>query len=130
MIENIDTILKKIKGQKGITIIALIITIIIMLILASVTMYNFTNEGNGMLDIVERQKNDMSQAKAKQEVEVTIEKIKLANVSNTELTVSEFSKQLQEKLKNNDKDAEVIVIEEGYKVIYNGYTFNYYYDNN
>lgn len=129
MIKNMDTILKNVKGQKGITIMALVITIIIMLILASVTIYNFTNDDNSMLDTVEKQKSDILQANAKQEVEVTIEKIKLANVSNTELTVSEFSRQLEEKLKNNDKDAEVIVIEEGYKVKYNGYTFNYYYDN-
>ena len=129
MIEEINkfTYNRRYKSENGITVMALVVTVIVLLILSTVTITTFTDQ-NSLVSSVEEQRNEVLYIEAKQEVEVAAEKIKLANASNIELDVSEFSNQLQTKLQDNDVEAKVIPEGEGYKVNYNGYTFDYYYD--
>lgn len=117
----------KYKSEKGITIMALIVTVIVLLILSTVTITTLTGQ-DSLVSSVEKQRSEVLQMEAKQEVEIAAEKIKLANASNKKLTASEFSGQLQEKLQINDITATVEPEGGGYKVKYNGYTFDYYYD--
>lgn len=125
MIKNKNKFTYNMRNEKGITLMALVVTIIVMLILSTITITTLIKPDN-LVSSVENEKSKVLQLNAKQEVDVAIEKLKLAN-GNIKLTVSDFSKQLEEKLRNNDKNAIVTPEGEGYKVIYNGYTFNYYY---
>lgn len=113
----------KYKSEKGITIMVLVVTVIVLLILSTVTITTLTGQ-DSLVSSVEEQRSEVLQMNAKQEVEVAAEKIKLANAGNPEFDVSEFFKQLKEKLQN----AEVTVKDGVYEVTYNGYTFPYYYD--
>ena len=112
------------KNEKGITIISLIITIIILSILTTVTIMSLTDD-KGLLSSVEKQKNDVLQTQAKQEIDVAIEKVKLENVNN-KLTIYEFTGKLLEKLNNTSTQINV-VSETEYNIKYNDYLFTYYY---
>ena len=125
MIKNKNKFTYNMRNEKGITLMALVVTIIVMLILSTITITTLIKPDN-LVSSVENEKSKVLQLNAKQEVDVAIEKLIIAN-GNIKLTVSDFSKQLEEKLRNNDKNAIVTPEGEGYKVIYNGYTFNYYY---
>lgn len=121
------------KGQKGITLIALIITVIVLLILSTVTLYNLTDKDSSMLESVETQREDMLKMEVKQTIEVTAEKIKLEHATNKNLTLQEFKDELEEKLKKNDSKSNISVyLDENsdsmYKVNYNNYSFSYYYN--
>ena len=112
----------KINGNKGITLIALVITIIVLLILAAVTIATITGE-NGILSRanIARKKVDIAQAK---------EKIELAII---ELRAEEESKgntiQKQDLLKIDSEEISVKILEEeseeGYiaEAICNNYKF-------
>lgn len=112
------------KNEKGITIISLIITIIILSILTTVTIMSLTDD-KGLVSSVEKQKNDVLQTQAKQEIDVAIEKVKLENVNN-KLTIYEFTEKLLEKLNNTSTQINV-VSETEYNIKYNDYLFTYYY---
>lgn len=126
MIEEKNKFTYNTKNEKGITLIALLITIVVMLILSTVTITTLTGQ-DSLVSSVEIQKNEVIQMNAKQEVEIAAEKIKLTYAS-IKLSVKDFSTQLEIKLKINDPEAIVTPKDEGYEVKYKGYTFNYYYD--
>ena len=58
-------------SNKGITLIALIITIIVLLILAGVSIATLTGE-NGILTQAKKAKNDITKAEAKERIQVEV----------------------------------------------------------
>jgi len=76
----------KLKGMKGITLIALVITIIVLLILAGVSIATLTGE-NGILTQANNAKNETKEASAKEEVELALADLKaqyyISNPSGT-----------------------------------------------
>jgi type II secretory pathway pseudopilin PulG len=63
--------MKKLRKNKGITLIALVITIIVLLILAGVTIATLTGE-NGILNQANKAKTETTKASAKEQVEVEV----------------------------------------------------------
>ena len=63
--------MKKIRKEKGITLIALVITIIVLLILAGVTIATLTGD-NGILNQANKAKTETTKASAKEQVEVEV----------------------------------------------------------
>ncbi len=63
--------MKKLRKNKGITLIALVITIIVLLILAGVTIATLTGE-NGILNQANKAKTETTKASAKEQVEMEV----------------------------------------------------------
>ena len=122
--------IKNLKDEKGITLVALIVTVIILLILSIVTITSYNTGGQTLINSAESKKDQIEKEIIKQEVEVSIEKVKLENSSEVNKNISEFIVKLQEKLRLNDSSAVVILNEdnpeEKYDVTYKGNTFSYY----
>ena len=120
-----------IKSEKGITVTALIVTVIILLILSSVAIYNLADQKDSLLAAATNQKNDMIKEQAKQNIEVAAEKVKLKHVSDSSFTIDDFITELKQNLKVNDANANVVKKEgsgeDMYNATFNGYTFSYYY---
>ena len=64
-------LIKKEKTNKGITLIALVITIIVLLILAAVSIATLTGE-NGILTKASNAKNETTRASAKEKVQIAV----------------------------------------------------------
>ena len=99
---------KEVKNQKGITLIALVITIIVLLILAGVTIATLTGD-NGII-------TRANQAKTETEEAEDIEKIKLA-ISEAQIGENGYQKldqnNLQEAIDSQFEGREVIVSDNG-----------------
>ncbi len=67
------------KQSKGITLIALIITIIILLILAGISIASLT--GNGLFERAKESKEKSEQAQIKEEIEMAIMDIQIEEIS-------------------------------------------------
>ena len=65
------TMLKKREYSRGITLIALVITIIVLLILAGVSIATLTGE-NGILTKANNAKTDTTRAKAEEEIKLAV----------------------------------------------------------
>ncbi len=113
------------KKEKGITLVSLIITVIILLILSSVVMYNVTND-DGLMSAVKDEKNLINETDAKQTVEIAIEKLKIESDDNIE----QFIEKLKTELQKEDTKAKVTINskdENMYDVTFKGYKYSYYY---
>ena len=109
------------KKNEGITLIALVITIIIMLILVAVTSTIAVN--GGLFNYAIKAKEQTNLAILKEQTEVAIMGYKLDNISNDrELTVSEIVDKLKEDnfIDNNMKFTQ----NNDYRLTYNGYIKN------
>ena len=73
--------MKKVKGSKGITLIALVITVIVLLILAGVTIATLTGE-NGILEKVNQAKKENEKAKRREMAELYISEINIEMATN------------------------------------------------
>ena len=109
-------IIKKGKNSKGITLVALVITIIILLILAAVTLSQITDNG-----ILSKAKSAVD----KYNEEGTLEQIKLAILSaqmknNLVLTTENLNTELQK----NFNDNTITVTKVGNTWYYNGYSID------
>lgn len=104
-------------AHQGITLIALIITIIILLILAGVTI-NVIRGDNGLLKTAKEAGEKYEKAAIKEEIESTIIDIQAENY-NTQMTMSTVIEKLPNKLQN------IVWIEEGEEPFgkYKDYTF-------
>lgn len=113
--------MKKTK-EKGITLIALIITIIILLILAGVAIYNLTGE-NSLLDKVKLSKQKYTISEAKEKLELKITELRIEEEGKGE----ELTKEDLPKINNEEIDVRSIE-EFPVEVICNKYKF--YVDEN
>ena len=119
--------------ENGITLVALVVTIIVLLIMATITIYNIAGDDSSLLTSVETQREDLLKMEAKQAIEVAAEKVKLKN-AGTSLKFKDFKDQLKEELQKDDADSEVISSDFSsddntpmYDATFNGYTFSYFY---
>lgn len=116
---------RNLRSQRGITLIALVITIIVLLILAGVTIATLIGE-NGILTQAEKAKVQTEKAAIKERIEV--ESIALTNDRNLN---TKTDKEILELLKNNlDIDGAEYLISSKFMVITTkeGYIFTVLYD--
>lgn len=110
------------KQKNGITLIALVITIIVLLILAGITIATLTGQ-NGILTKANDAKNETESKSLKEEIELAVGSKYITDKVNG-------SGNLEEELKNI-KDATVTKVEEGiYNVERNGHSYTVYDDGN
>lgn len=112
-------VVELIKHQKGITLIALVITIIVLIILAGVAI-NLSIGENGIFSKSIQAREQYKMAEAKEELELAILEIQTEHAeNNTELTLDEMLVELQKKLPGIEieKDGEIL------KGTYKGYDF-------
>lgn len=111
--------MKKIKQEKGITLVALIITIIVLVILAGVSIANLMGQ-NGMLTDIQISTMKYESAAIKEEIELTMQGILLENIFEKNLTTSQMAKYLSEKLPGimiiETTDDKIKVGYKGYKI--------------
>ncbi len=116
---SITKLRKKETTNKGITLIALVITIIVLLILAGVSIATLTG-GNGIL-------NKVTKTKEKTNLEAERERLELIKVSvaldnNGVVTVDKYIEQLKEEniivgdVEDGDDDSKNIITDNGYSV--------------
>lgn len=113
------------KKQKGITLIALVITIIVLLILAAVTIAMLTGE-NGLIAKAIKAKEENQINAYKEEIELTRTEIRLQKENYEAPTLSEMKKALDKKdwkkqeteiiqdKEDNNKEKLKLVSKEGY----------------
>ena len=108
--------MKENKMQKGITLVALIITIIVLLILAVVTIREITGEG-----IIYYAKDAADKAAASEEQEkIKLATIKIRNLDNKELNKENMRAELEKSYKAEDIEISSTSPKEIGKVTVNG----------
>ena len=116
------------KKNKGITLIALVITIIILLILAGISISMLTGQ-NGILNRAQEAKVKNEKSQAQEEVTIALNYLQIENeTSSATLTQENKRKILEDELKKSAKDSTVIISGNGYKVNHRKYDF--YIDEN
>ena len=111
---------KKVK-QRGITLIALVITIIVLLILAGVTIATLTGE-NGILTRATEAKQKSEKSQAEEEVGLAIGNLKIEE-SQKEMTQEEKRKVLEDELKKFENSSTVSTNGTGFLAKHRGYDF-------
>ena len=110
---------KKLKEEKGITLVALVITIIILIILATVAI-NFAFGNNGLINRAEDAKIETEKANIKERLSMAIIDIKIEELANgREMTIDTIIEKLPSRVENTTVEKD----EEGAKGISNGYNF-------
>ena len=94
--------MKKVKGSKGITLVALVITVIVLLILAGVTIAALSGD-NGILTRAEEAKIKIEQATEKEQIQLAWNAV-LANNTNKRVTGAKFEIELS----NNNADIDFL----------------------
>ena len=124
--ENERNIKQLIKTSNGITLIALVITIIMLLILAGVTIATLTGD-NGILTQAGNAKEATQKAEAQEEVNLALANLKIEE-NQRDISQDEKKKILFEELKQfyPEQEPESIVSVEGEKIFikHRGYEFN------
>jgi Tfp pilus assembly protein PilE len=116
------------KKNKGITLIALVITIIILLILAGISILMLTGQ-NGILNRAQEAKAKNEKSQAQEEVTIALNYLQIENeTSSATLTQENKRKILEDELKKSAKDSTVIISGNGYKINHRKYDF--YIDEN
>ena len=86
---------KMLKRNKGITLIALVITIIVLLILASVSIAMLTGE-NGILTQATNAKEKTQEAEDKEKIQIAINEAQISNSGYQKLTEENLQKEIDE----------------------------------
>ena len=109
--------LRKNSNNKGITLIALVVTIIVIIILAGVTIAALSS--SGIIGRAKEASNKTEQASAEEEVQMAWMSLYMANTDFSDLTLKRQSELLEEDLKNQypDANSEIIECNEGDKTI-------------
>ena len=95
--------------NKGITLIALVITIIILLILAGISISMLTGQ-NGILNRAQEAKVKDEESQAQEEVTIAVNYLQIENeTSSATLTQENKRKILEDELKKSAKDSTVII---------------------
>ena len=81
--------IKNERKQRGITLVALIVTIVILLILAGITIM-YTMENKGIWRQAEKAKNDFSEAAAREELEILLTNLRVEKIFNSEYNQYEY----------------------------------------
>ena len=105
--------------NKGITLIALIITIIVLLILAGVSIATLMGEG-GILNKASKAKTQNEQSTIEEEIKLAYNSVQADNLING-LTLEEKADRIKKELQEQDEAVEVIVVEENLMITYKGY---------
>lgn len=103
----------RVKQEKGITLIALVVTIIILIILAGVSI-NLVLGDNGIITKAKQAKGTYSQAQAREKIEIVLEEAKIDKFTNEKYNQNEY---LDEMILNKVPNSKVngdIVISDGY----------------
>lgn len=115
--------------KKGITLIALVITIIVLLILAGVTIATLTGD-NGILSRAAEAKNKTEEAQEKEGLELTVTSSQMKDGNTLEITKSNLEDEIRNQFGNN-KDFTVTDNEDGsFLVNMNDTKRMYYIDEN
>ena len=94
-------IIKKLKKQvRGITLIALVVTIIVLLILASITIAALTGD-NGILTRAAEAKNKTEEAQEKEGLELAVTSSQMEDVNTLEITEGKLSDAIKQQFGNN-----------------------------
>ena len=89
-------------GKKGITLISLVVTIIVLLILAGVTIATLTGE-NGILTRATEAKDKTEEAQEKEGLELAVTSSQMEDVNTLEITEEKLSDAIKQQF-GNDKD--------------------------
>ena len=115
-------------SMKGITLIALVVTIVVLLILAGVSISMLTGE-NGIITQAKKSKDETTLGEIKEEINVAWGKVYMDK--NLEgIDINEQATRLKDILKEKDKKVQVTAnVEEGkIEVTYRGYSTEIYTD--
>ena len=111
----------KIKQEKGITLIALVVTIVVLLILAGVSISLVLNN-NGVISKAKDSKNSTEKGQAQDEVNLAINYLQIEDATST-LTREDKRKILEEELRKISADSSVSISGLGYKITHKKYDF-------
>jgi type II secretory pathway pseudopilin PulG len=111
----------KIKQEKGITLIALVVTIVVLLILAGVSISLVLNN-NGVISKAKDSKNSTERGQAQDEVNLAINYLQIEDATST-LTQEDRRKILEDELRKISADSSVSISGDGFKIIHKKYEF-------
>ena len=111
----------KIKQEKGITLIALVVTIVVLLILAGVSISLVLNN-NGVISKAKDAKNSTEKGQAQDEVNLAINYLQIEDATST-LTQEDRRKILEDELRKISADSSVSISGDGFKIIHKKYEF-------
>lgn len=109
------------KNRKGITLIALVITIIVLLILAGVTIATLTGD-NGILTQAGKAKEKNTQAEIAEKIKLAVMSVKINSDILDDVTREELKEELMQLLPNaktNDIDTDLEIEIDDYKYLIN-----------
>lgn len=108
--------MEKIKRNKGITLVALVVTIILLLILAGITITALTKD-NGLLKRTQQAKEETIKAQLKEEISIAIQEIQTEEIpKGNSVTLETLANgQLENKLKDITAELEDDEINGEYK---------------
>ena len=110
---------RKFNSQKGITLVALIITIIVLLILAMVSIRLVMN--GGIIDRANRGVNAYNDAEIKEKIQLAHSELEMAKFTNSNLDETQF---LTERLEAQGlTGATVEATSDGWNITYNGKSY-------
>ena len=111
----------KIKQEEGITLIALVVTIVVLLILAGVSISLVLNN-NGVISKAKDSKNSTEKGQAQDEVNLAINYLQIEDATST-LTREDKRKILEDELRKISADSSVSISGSGYKITHKKYDF-------
>ena len=111
----------KIKQEEGITLIALVVTIVVLLILAGVSISLVLNN-NGVISKAKDSKNSTERGQAQDEVNLAINYLQIEDATST-LTQEDRRKILEDELRKISADSSVSISGLGYKITHKKYDF-------
>ena len=94
--------MKNFRKNQGITLIALVITVIVLLILAGVTIATLTGD-NGILTRAEQAKEKTEEAQEKESLELAVTSSKMEDVNKLEITKEKLENAIKQQFGNNKK---------------------------
>ena len=111
----------KIKQEEGITLIALVVTIVVLLILAGISL-NLVLGQNGVIGKAKDAKNLTEKGQAQDEVNLAINYLQIEDATST-LTREDKRKILEDELRKISADSSVSISGSGYKITHKKYDF-------
>ena len=111
----------KTKQEEGITLIALVVTIVVLLILAGVSISLVLNN-NGVISKAKDAKNSTERGQAQDEVNLAIHYLQIEDATST-LTREDRRKILEDELRKISEDSSVSISGSGYKITHKKYDF-------
>ena len=99
------------KNQNGITLVALVITIIILLILAGIAIASFTGD-NGLITRAQEARTKTDKAQEREGIEIAVASSRMEDVDTLEITEEKLSDAIKQQFGNN-KDFSITDNEDG-----------------